>query len=87
MNIYDLIKQQNRVYVLALNRKLGNVIPVDLIKRQLATGNDPHSIAKLIVETKNALGAVDNKNTNPEVESNFSSNFEKFVNWIRRFKG
>jgi hypothetical protein len=87
MNIQELIKEQNRAYVFAVNRKLGSILPIDLIEKQLTAGNDPHSIAKLIVKTKNALEIEDNKNTNPKIEPKVSSNFERFVKWIRRFKG
>ena len=86
MNIQGFIKIQNREYVLAINRKLGNVLPNDLITKQLAAGNDAHSIAQLIVKTKNELIKVDDTTKNPNMDSTVSSGFTKFVKWIRRFK-
>jgi hypothetical protein len=86
MNIQDLIKQQNRAYVFAVNRKLGNVLPQDLIKKQLAAGNDAHSIAQLIVKTRNELVKVNNEDANPELEPKGLSTFGRFVKWIRGFK-
>jgi len=86
MNIQGFIKIQNREYVLAINRKLGSVLPHDLITKQLAAGNDAHSIAQLIVKTKNEMIKVDETTKNPNMDPTVSSDFTKFVNWIRRFK-
>jgi hypothetical protein len=86
MNIQGFIKIQNREYVLAINRKLGNVLPDDLITRQLAAGNDAHAIAQLIVKTKNELIKADSAEKNSAVESTVSSSFTKFVKWIRGLK-
>jgi len=86
MNIQGFIKIQNREYVLAINRKLGSVLPHDLITKQLAAGNDAHSIAQLIVKTKNEMIKVDETTKNPNMDPTVSSGFTKFVNWIRRFK-
>ncbi|MFT6777451.1 MAG: hypothetical protein ACJAV1_001368 [Paraglaciecola sp.] len=86
MNIQDFIKIQNREYVLAMNRKLGNVLPIDLIIKQLAAGNDAHLIAQLIVKTKNELIKVDDTTKNPKGDVNVSSGFIKFVQWIRRLR-
>jgi hypothetical protein len=86
MNIQGFIKIQNREYVLAINRKLGNVLPDDLITRQLAAGNDAHSIAQLIVKTKNELIKVDDTTKNPNMDSTVSSGFTTFVKWIRRLR-
>jgi hypothetical protein len=86
MDIQDLIKLQNRAYVFAINRKLGNVLPMALITKQLAAGKDAHAIAQLIVKTKNKLEKEEDEAKNPGVESKAPSSFEKFVNWIRRFK-
>lgn len=86
MNIQGFIKIQNREYVLAINRKLGNVLPNDLITKQLAVGNDAHSIAQLIVKTKNELIKVDDTTKNPNMDSTVSSGFTKFVKWIRRLR-
>ncbi|MEP1448928.1 MAG: hypothetical protein ABJK37_22680 [Paraglaciecola sp.] len=86
MNIEGFIKIQNREYVFAVNRKLGNVLPDDLITRQLAAGNDVHSIAQLIVKTKNELTKSDNAEKKTDLESTVTSGFTKFVNWIRRLK-
>ena len=86
MNIQGFIKIQNREYVLAINRKLGNVLPNDLITKQLAAGNDAHLIAQLIVKTKNELIKVDDTAKNPNMDSTVSSGFTRFVKWIRRLR-
>jgi hypothetical protein len=86
MNIQGFIKIQNREYVLAINRKLGNVLPNDLITKQLAAGNDAHLIAQLIVKTKNELIKVDDTTKNPNMDSTVSSGFTRFVKWIRRLR-
>jgi hypothetical protein len=86
MDIQNFIKIQNKEYVLAINRKLGDVIPTDLITRQLAAGNDAHSIAQLIVKTKSELLKADNVAEHPNMDLKVSSGFKKFVNWVRRLK-
>jgi hypothetical protein len=86
MNIQGFIKIQNREYVLAINRKLGNVLPNDLITKQLAAGNDAHSIAQLIVKTKNELIKVDDTTKNSNMDLTVSSGFTRFVKWIRRLR-
>ena len=84
MEIEKLISLQNRVYVHALNRKLGYVIPADIIKRQIATGADPHSIAQLIVTSKKELANTATATPSDSLSQAKSANkFERFVSWLK----
>jgi hypothetical protein len=88
MEIEKLISLQNRVYVHALNRKLGYVIPADMIKRQIAGGADPHSIAQLIIKKKNELARTLEVTTgDSSSKATLATKFERFVSWLRlRYK-
>jgi hypothetical protein len=87
MNILDLISQQNKAYVLATNIKLGTVIPVELLIKQLTAGNDPHEIVRLIVKTHKEINKPEQPDkTDPEISRGPLSNFKKFVDWIKNKK-
>ena len=84
MDIEKLISLQNRVYIHALNRKVGNVIPADILRSQLAAGADPHSVAKLIIKTKKEMTRIaetERDQNSPKAKP--KTKFERFVYWLK----
>ena len=85
MDIKKLIELQNKAYIYALNKKLGGVLPQDILKGYLAKSSDPHKIAKLIIETKKELSKGENAIGSDSMKSE-GSQFSIFIKWIKRIK-
>ncbi|ARD45111.1 hypothetical protein [Colwellia sp. PAMC 21821] len=85
MEIRDAITEQNKAFVFALNRKLGDILPDKLIIRFISENNDSYQIASLMVKTHNELH---NPKVEPLVQSETNAkeitSFQKFVSWIKR---
>jgi hypothetical protein len=85
MTIINHIKIQNEAYIFALNVRMDNILPVDLISKQLEIGNDPHTIAQLMLKTRSELNKQGNTPSwKQNTAHNENSQFMKFINWIKK---
>jgi len=85
MDIQQIIDKQNRDFVFAVNRKLNNVLPEELVIKFLSEKRDPHKIALIMIKTDKELRKPKVSSTpKTKPERARQTSFQKLVMWIRR---